>query len=61
MRNAKKANKPILVKGSVFDKTNKNTIINICIEAIQLFLLPYLLRPGIEKLSTRGAHKNFNE
>ena len=43
------------------DIRNKNIIIRICINIIQLFLFPNLLKNGIEKLSTKGDLKNFNE
>ena len=46
-----------ITKGDVI----KDIIINSCIEIIQLLLWPKFWNNFVGDLSTKGAHKNFNE
>ena len=55
------ANHLILFKGLVKDSNIKQNAIKSWVRRIQLFLFPNLSRRGIDKLSTSGAHRNFNE
>ena len=61
MISATSANINKLFVGSIKEINISDIKIIICINNIQLLLEPMLLSIGIENLSTKGAHKNFNE
>ena len=61
MISATNANINKLFVGSIKEINISDIKIIICINNIQLLLEPMILSKGIENLSTKGAHKNFNE
>ena len=61
MISATSANINKLFVGSIKEINISDIKIIICINNIQLLLEPMMLSTGIENLSTKGAHKNFNE
>ena len=61
IKNAKNANKLRFSFGFTIESIIRPAIMNNCIKIIQLFLFPYFLRTGIEKLSIIGAQKNLRE
>ena len=61
MISATSANINKLFVGLIKEINISDIKIIICINNIQLLLEPMLFNIGIENLSTKGAHKNFNE